>query len=83
MNYKFQNMENDFIVKLEFNCPVNYNGKYYLEAKDYIIVFSENAMLDTDKKPVGVERFGNNFYLNFPSFKENLLYNYTIYYNNF
>ncbi len=81
--FQFQNMENDFIINLSFNSPVNYDGEYYLEAKDYIIVFSEKAVLDDNKKSVGIERFGNNFYLSFSSFKDYLLFNYTIYYNNY
>ncbi len=83
MNYKFQDINNEFIINLSFNSPVNYDGEYYLEAKEYIIVFSEEALLDNDKQSVYIKRFGNNFYINFPSFKDYLLFNYTIYYNNY
>ncbi len=81
-NFEFENFDNNLIINLSFNCPINYDGKYYLEANNYIIVFSERALLDDNLIKIDVDRFGNNFYLNFPSFKDYLLYNYTIYYNN-
>ncbi len=83
MDYKFQDMNNEFIINLSFNGPVNYDGEYYLEIKDYIIVFSEKVSFDTENKNASakIERFGNNFYLHFPSFKEYMLYDFIIYYN--
>ncbi len=83
MDYKFQDMNNEFVINLSFNGPVNYDGEYYLEIKDFIIVFSEKVSFDSDNKSstVTIERFGNNFYLHFPSFKEYMLYDFIIYYN--
>ena len=83
MDYKFQDMSNEFIINLSFNSPVNYDGEYYLEINDFIIVFSEIVLFDSGNKTasVTVERFGNNFYLHFPAFKEYILYDFIIYYN--
>ena len=82
MDYVFQNMDNEFIINLSLNSSVNYNGEYYLEIKDYIIVFSDKVYSDNENKTATVERFGTNFYLHFPSFKEYMLYDFIIYYNN-
>jgi hypothetical protein len=81
MDYKFQDMNNELILNLSFNGPVNYDGEYYLEIKDIIVVFSNKVIVDQENKTITVERFGNNFYLHFPSFKECLLYDFIIYCN--
>jgi len=74
-------MNNELILNLSFNGPVNYDGEYYLEIKDIIVVFSNKVIVDQENKTITVERFGNNFYLHFPSFKECLLYDFIIYCN--
>jgi hypothetical protein len=79
--YEFKDINNEFIINLSFNSPINYDGEYYLELQDYIIVFSNKVFLDYENKTATVERFGNNFYLHFPSFKEFLLYDFIIYIN--
>jgi hypothetical protein len=81
LGYIFQDMNNEFIINLSFNSSVNYDGEYYLEIKDYIVVFSDKVLSDNENKTAIVERFGNYFYLHFPSFKEYMIYDFTIYYN--
>jgi hypothetical protein len=61
--------------------PININGKYYLEVGNLNIVFSEKALIDNQNYVVNMERFGNNFYLNFPSFKEYIIYEFNIFEN--
>jgi hypothetical protein len=80
LGYIFQDMNNEFIINLSFNSSVNYDGEYYLEIKDYIIVFSDKVLSDDENKTASVERFGNNFYLHFPSFEEYMIYDFTIRY---
>jgi hypothetical protein len=74
----FDNMATGFIISLSFNSPINYDGKYILEIKDYIIQFNEYTYTDDNYKLVTVERFGNNFYLHFPYYEKFSQYQFMI-----
>lgn len=93
-NHAFQNTNNEFILNLSFNKifygltistkplgPINFNGKYYLEVGDFNIGFSEKVLIDEEYHTTNLERFGNHFYLSFPSFKEYILYEFNIFQN--
>ena len=93
-NHQFQDIKNNFILSLSFNKiiygftvstiplgPINFNGKYYLEIDGFNIGFSEKALADDANYMVNLERFGNNFYLHFPSFKQYILYEFNIFQN--
>lgn len=93
-DYNFQNINNNFILNIVFNKktfmfttiiipygPINFNGKHYLQIGDFNMEFSNNAIVDDIKQNVKLERFGNYFYLHFPSFKNYILYEYTIFQN--
>jgi hypothetical protein len=70
--------EENLVLSLSFNNPINYNGRNVLEIKNYIITFSENVLVDNYKNKIQIERFGNWFYLHFPVFKNDLYYNFII-----
>jgi hypothetical protein len=80
--WQFDN-NNNIILNISVNNPVNYDGKYYLEINNFIINFSENCNSDYTHKKVFVERFGNYFYIHFPSYKSSLYYNFSIDYNEY
>ncbi len=63
--------DDNLILVLSVNKPVNYDGSHYLEINDYIIIFSETAY---------VERFGNYFYIHFKN-KRKIYYNFLIKYH--
>jgi hypothetical protein len=91
MNYQFQDVNNDFILNLVFNkilyeftipCgPINFNEKHYLQIDDFNIEFSNKVLIDNNNHVMHLERFGNYFYLHFPSFKEYILYEFNIFPN--
>jgi len=91
MEHEFQNTKNELILNLSFNKifygfniimsplgPINFNGKYYLEVGNFNIIFSEKVLIDNEYHVANLERFGNHFYLNFPSFKQYIIYDFTI-----
>lgn len=82
-NFKYQNMKNNIILSLSFNSPINYDGKYILEIQNYILTFSDNVISDNKIKNVKIERFGNYFYLHFPSYNNEMYYNFIINYDNY
>ena len=82
-DFKFQDMKNNIILSLSFNSPINYDGKNILEIKDYILTFSDKVISDKKVKNVQIERFGNYFYLHFPSYNDDMYYNFIINYDNY
>jgi hypothetical protein len=95
MEHEFQNTKNELILNLSFNKifyglniltsplgPINFNGKYYLEVGKFNIIFSKKVLIDNEYHMANLDRFGNHFYLNFPSFKEYIIYDFTIFENN-
>jgi hypothetical protein len=91
MNYHFEDINNDFILNLVFNKivygftipygPINFNGEYNLQIDDFNIEFSNKVLIDNINNMMHLERFGNYFYLHFPSFKEYILYEFNIFQN--
>jgi hypothetical protein len=91
MNYQFEDINNDFILNLIFNkiiygltipCgSINFNGEYNLQIDDFNIEFSNKVLIDNINHVMHLERFGNYFYLHFPSFKEYIVYEYNIFQN--
>ena len=70
--------EENLVLSLSFNNPVNYNGRNVLEIKNYIITFSNTVLVDNKQNNIEIERFGNWFYLHFPVFKNDLYYYFII-----
>jgi hypothetical protein len=78
--YNYSN-NNDIVICISFDKQIiNYDGNYILEFKDYIINFSNISFSDYKYNKVNVERFGNYFYINFPSYKDYMQYKFTIKY---
>ena len=91
MNHQFQNINNNFILNLVFNKiiygvtipygPINFNGIHYLQLGDFNIEFSNKVLIDNINHMMHLERFGNYFYLHFPSFTEYIVYEFNIFQN--
>ncbi len=72
---------NNIVICISFDKEIiNYNGKYILEVKDYIINFSNISFSDYKYYKVNVERFGNYFYIYFPSYKDFIHYKFILIY---
>ena len=72
---------NNIVICISFDKEnINYDGKYTLELKDYVINFSNISFSDGKYNKVNVERFGNYFYIYFPSYKDYMQYKFTIKY---
>lgn len=78
----YNNTNNSIVICISFDREIiNYDGQYILEVKDYIINFSNISFSDNKYNEVNVERFGNYFYINFPSYKDYMQYKFMIKYD--
>ncbi len=74
-------VNNKIVICISFDKEsINYDGEYILEVKDYVINFSNISFSDGKYNKVNVERFGNYFYIYFPSYKDYIQYKFTIKY---
>jgi len=75
------NINDETIICISFDrAQINYDGNYTLEVKDYIINFSNISFSDYKYNKVNLERFGNYFYIHFPSYLDYIQYTFTIKY---
>ena len=78
---------NSIVICISFDKEIiNYDGNYILEVKDYVINFSNisfTAQNSNNKvwNKVTVDRFGNYFYIYFPSYKDFIQYKFIIKYD--